>query len=116
MGWGQRAPSKCLDAAADLHDFGRFVMPDDQVFDPMVSEAEGCHLWVCNLEAGDRLPSRQDSLTSETLMDPMFIEVELLSTPCSLADLGIPVRCLAHYGRGSRPTCASRFGIGMFRC
>ena len=79
MGSRQRAPSKCLDAAADLHDFGRFVMPDDQVFDPMISEAEGCHLWVCNLEAGDGLPSRQDSLTSDTLMDPMFVEVELLS-------------------------------------
>jgi len=83
VGLRQRAPSKCLDAAADLHDFGRFVMPDDQVFDPMISEAEGCHLWVCNLEAGDGLPSRQDSLTSDTLMDPMFVEVELLSTPSS---------------------------------
>ena len=45
----------------------------------MISEAEGCHLWVCNLEAGDGLPSRQDSLASDTLMDPMFVEVELLS-------------------------------------
>ena len=31
------------------------------------------------LEAGDRPPSRQDSLTSDTLTDPMFVEVELLS-------------------------------------